>query len=266
MFAFDTETTSLNYMLAEIVGVSFATAEHGAAYVPLAHSYENATTQLDRDKVLAQLKSLLEKNAQQIVGQHLKYDKNVLANYDIQLNNIAHDTMLESYVFDSTATRHDMDSLAAKYLNEKTIKFEEVAGKGAKQVSFDQVAIDVATEYAAEDADITLRLHQAIYQQLQDIETLHTVYSEIELPLVDVLSSMETTGVLLDADMLHQQSSELAQKMLAAEMQAHDLAGHTFNLVHQNRFNRFYLKSKAYLLSVRPLRGSLLQLRMFYKS
>ncbi len=230
IFAFDTETTSLNYIDAEIVGVSFATAEQGAAYVPLAHSYEEAETQLDRDRVLQQLKPLLESEDKKVVGQHLKYDKNVLQNYNISLTGIAHDTMLESYVFDSTATRHDMDSLASKYLGEKTIKFEEVAGKGAKQVTFDKVDIAIATDYAAEDADITLRLHQALHSQLAEIEPLHAVYNDIELPLIEVLSSMETTGVLIDADMLYEQSTELAQLMAAAEIKAHDLAGEAFNL------------------------------------
>jgi len=230
LFAFDTETTSLNYMDARIVGLSFAVEPHCAAYVPLAHSYPGAPEQLSRDEVLAKLKPLLEDERALKVGQNLKYDMSVLANHDITLRGIAHDTMLESYVLDSTATRHDMDSLALKYLSAKTTKYEEVAGKGAKQIGFNEVAIEDAAPYAAEDADITLRLHQTLWPKLEGIEPLAKLYREMEVPLLSVLSHMERNGVLVDQAMLEKQSRELAEKMDAIEKQAFDEAGEMFNL------------------------------------
>ncbi len=230
VFAFDTETTSLDYMQAEVVGISFATEEKGAAYVPLAHSYDDVEEQLNREAILGQLKPLLEGSAKKIIGQHIKYDKNVLLKYGINLTAIAHDTMLQSYVADATATRHDMDSLANKYLSEKTIKFEDVAGKGAKQITFDKVKIDVASDYAAEDADITLRLYKVLADKLAENETVKSVYDDMELPLIDVLAYMETTGVNIDADKLYVQSQELSQLMVEAELNAHNAAGESFNL------------------------------------
>ncbi|MDH5185418.1 MAG: DNA polymerase I, partial [Gammaproteobacteria bacterium] len=199
LFAFDTETTSLDYMQAEIVGVSFAIKAGEAAYVPVAHDYPGAPDQLNRDDVLTALKPLLEDINKAKLGQHMKYDMNVLANYGIHMQGITHDTMLESYVLDSTASRHDMDSLALKYLGLKTITFEEVAGKGAKQLTFNQVALEQAGPYAAEDADITLRLHQNLWPTLQAESRLASVYSDIEMPLVPVLSRIERNGVLVDA-------------------------------------------------------------------
>ena len=195
LFAFDTETTSLDYMEAQIVGVSFAVEPGEAAYVPLAHDYLGAPQQLDRQAVLEQLRPLLEDEQQAKVGQNLKYDASVLANHGIVLRGIRFDTMLESYVLDSTATRHDMDSLALKYLGQKTIHFEDVAGKGAKQLSFNQVTLEQAGPYAAEDADITLRLHRALWPRLEQEASLSTVFSEIELPLVPVLSRIERQGL-----------------------------------------------------------------------
>ena len=230
LFAFDTETTSLNYMQAEIVGLSFAVQSGEAAYVPLAHDYPGAPDQLDRDTVLARLKPLLEDPKQAKLGQHLKYDMNVLGNYGIQLQGVAHDTMLESYVLDSTATRHDMDSLALKYLGHKTIHYEEVAGKGAKQLTFNQVDIEQAAPYAAEDADITLQLHQTLWPQLEGDAALSSVYRDIEMPLVPVLSSMERNGVLVDVAMLRKQSGELTQRMGEIQQAAFDEAGEAFNL------------------------------------
>ncbi|MCX4027058.1 DNA polymerase I [Endozoicomonas sp. SM1973] len=230
LFAFDTETTSLDYMKAEIVGVSFAIETGKAAYVPLAHNYVGAPEQLDRDQVLAQLQPLLESVDQKKVGQNLKYDQSVLARYDIELKGIAFDTMLESYVLDSTATRHDMDSLALKYLGHKTIHFEDIAGKGAKQITFDQVAIEQAAEYAAEDADITLRLHQALEPKLAEHPTLVKVFKEIELPLISVLSKMERNGALINPGLLQKQSVELAKRIDELEKEAFDLAGEEFNL------------------------------------
>jgi DNA polymerase-1 len=229
-FAFDTETTSLNYMEAQIVGVSFAVEAGKAAYVPLAHDYLGAPVQLDRNEVLAQLKPLLEDPERAKLGQNLKYDANVLANYNITLRGIRFDTMLESYVLDSTATRHDMDSLALKYLGVKTIHFEDVAGKGAKQLTFNQVEVEQAGPYAAEDADITLRLHEALWPQLGEHERLVKVLCDIELPLVPVLSRIERQGALLSGALLTAQSAELGSRLLELQHGAYELAGQEFNL------------------------------------
>jgi len=230
LFAFDTETTSLDYMRAEVVGVSFAVEEGEAAYVPVAHDYPGAPDQLSREAVLGALKPLLEDSDRAKVGQNLKYDASVLANHGITLRGIRFDTMLESYVLDSTGTRHDMDSLALKYLGQKTIHFEEIAGKGAKQLTFNQIPLDQAGPYAAEDADITLRLHNALWPRLEQEPTLAGVFQGIELPLVPILSRIERQGALLSREMLAQQSAELGERMQALETQAHDLAGQPFNL------------------------------------
>lgn len=230
LFAFDTETTSLNYMEAELVGVSFAVEPGKAAYVPVAHDYMGAPEQISREVLLTKLKPLLESDQHKKVGQHLKYDMNVLARYGIELQGIAFDTMLESYVLNSTATRHDMDSLADRYLGVKTIKFEEIAGKGKKQLTFNQIEMEQAAPYAAEDADITLRLHQAIDAQLSKEQTLSNVFQEIEKPLIPVLSRIERNGALVDAAMLGEQSIELAARMVELEREAYDLAGKEFNL------------------------------------
>ncbi|MGR9106157.1 MAG: DNA polymerase I [Gammaproteobacteria bacterium] len=230
LFAFDTETTSLDYAKAKIVGVSFAIEEGQAAYVPLAHEYPGIPAQLDRERVLERLKPLLEDPARPKVGQNLKYDANVLRNHGIELKGIAHDTMLESYVLNSTATRHDMDSLALKFLNHKTIHYEDVTGKGAKQIPFQQVHLEEATPYAAEDADITLRLHHAIWPKLQKEAALCALYSDVEVRLVPVLAKMEQYGVLIAADLLRAQSGELAVKMKEIEQDAYEVAGEHFNL------------------------------------
>lgn len=230
LFAFDTETTSLNYMDAELVGVSFSISAGEAAYLPVAHDYLDAPDQLDRAHVLASLKPLLEDPAIKKVGQHLKYDKNVLANYDINLQGIAFDTMLESYVLNSVATRHDMDSLSETYLGQSTIHFEDIAGKGVKQITFNQIPLDKAAPYAAEDADITLRLHKVIWQKLSEEKDLVNVFNEIELPLSPVLAKMEQFGVLIDSQKLAQQSQDLAVRILELEKEVHELAGEEFNL------------------------------------
>lgn len=229
-FAFDTETTSLRYMDAEIVGVSFAIEPGEAAYVPLGHDYMGAPDQLDRDDVLAQLKPLLENPDVNKIGQNLKYDKNVLANHGIHLEGIGDDTMVESYVLNSVATRHDMDSLAREYLGEQTITYESIAGKGAKQLTFNQIDLEKAGPYAAEDADITLRLHQALSPKLKETGKLESVYREIDLPLVPVLSRMEQRGTLISASTLRQHSQELAERMAELEKEAHEVAGESFNL------------------------------------
>ncbi|WP_203143541.1 DNA polymerase I [Marinobacter mangrovi] len=230
LFAFDTETTSLNYSSAEVVGVSFAIEPGEAAYVPFGHDYMGAPDQLPRDTVLGALKPLLEDPKQKKVGQNLKYDKNVLANHDITLEGIAEDTMLESYVLNSTASRHDMDSLALKYLGEATISFESIAGKGAKQLTFNQIDLEQAGPYAAEDADITLRLHQTLRPRLAKEGRLEAVYAEIDMPLVPVLSRMEQRGVMIDTATLRRHSQQLAERMAELEKAAHEEAGETFNL------------------------------------
>ncbi len=230
LFAFDTETTSLEYIKAEIVGVSFAIEAGKAAYIPLAHDYSGVPEQLNRADILNQLKPLLENPNKAKLGQNLKYDANVLANYDIELQGIQHDTMLESYVFNSIASKHNMDDLAKKYLGMETIHYEDIAGKGVKQILFSEVPIEQASPYAAEDADITLRLHKCLAEKLKSLPSLQKLYQEIEIPLIPVLSRMERNGVLIDSAMLDQQSLELAGHIIAQEQHAHDLAGQTFNL------------------------------------
>ncbi|MDD5319468.1 MAG: DNA polymerase I [Methylococcales bacterium] len=230
LFAFDTETTSLDYSKAQIVGVSFAVTPGNAAYVPLAHDYPGVPDQLDRTDILEKLRPLLENPDKAKVGQNLKYDAHVLANHNIALRGIVHDTMLESYILNSTATKHNMDDMAREYLDVSTIHYEDVAGKGAKQIPFQEVSLEQAAPYAAEDADITLRLHQVLMGKLRQHPGLNKLYTEIEIPLISVLVRIERNGVLIDTAMLAQQSLELANHIVAIEQQAHDLAGHTFNL------------------------------------
>ncbi len=245
LFAFDTETTSLDYMQAELVGVSFCHEPGSAAYVPCAHDYPGAPKQISRDELLKALKPLLEDPDCTKVGQHMKYDMNVLARYDIDLQGVAYDTMLESYVLDSTATRHDMDSLSLKYLGHKTIKYEDVAGKGAKQLTFNQVDLETAGPYASEDADITLRLHQQLWPRLTDQPSLKDVFENIEIPLIPVLSRIERNGVLVDAKMLAKQSRELASTMLVIEKQAYDLAGGEFNLSSPKQIQKILFEDQG---------------------
>ncbi|MGV8568011.1 MAG: DNA polymerase I [Pseudomonas asiatica] len=232
LFAFDTETTGLDAQQAQLVGLSFAVEPHEAAYVPLAHDYEGAPVQLDRTAVLLALKPLLEDPAKAKVGQNAKYDINILANGSpaIEMRGVAYDTMLESYVLNSTATRHDMDSLAQKYLDHTTIAFEDIAGKGAKQLTFNQIHLDKAGPYAAEDADITLRLHQALQARLAQTPSVQPVLMDIEMPLVPVLAKIERQGALVDAALLQVQSGELGLKMAELEQRAYELAGEEFNL------------------------------------
>ena len=230
LVALDTETTSLDYMVAELVGLSLSVVAGEAAYLPVAHDYPGAPDQLDREEVLEKLKDYLENPDKKKVGHHLKYDAHVLARHGIQLHGMAYDSMLESYVLNSVATRHDMDSVARLYLGRETIHFEDVAGKGAKQLTFNQIDLDTAAPYAAEDADITLQLHETLWNKLSKIESLRDVYADIEQPLVPILLQMEETGVLIDRQMLATQSGELANKMLDLEKQAHELAGGPFNL------------------------------------
>jgi len=246
VFAFDTETTSLDYMQAQVVGVSFATAEGEAAYVPLMHDYEGAPKQLDRDETLQALQPLLSRSECNLIGQHIKYDINVLRNHGIELSNVAHDTMLQSYVLDSTATRHDMDSLAKKYLGLATIKFEDIAGKGKKQLTFNNIEVAVAARYAAEDADITLRLHQVLWEKLQAFPELVTLYSELEIPLLKVLSRIERQGVSIDVDMLARQGEKLSTKLEALVKDAYEDAGKEFNLGSPKQIQQIFFEEKQF--------------------
>jgi DNA polymerase-1 len=230
LIAFDTETTSLDAMRAELVGMSFCARPGQAFYLPVGHGYPDAPKQLARDAVLAQLRPLLEDPERAKVGQHIKYDMNVLSLYGIELRGIAFDTMLESYVLNSTGSRHDMDSLALKFLGRKTTRYEDVAGKGAKQIPFSEVRIGEASDYAAEDADVTLQLHQELWPRLEEIPSLAAVLKDIEVPLIPVLARMEQHGVLIDGDLLERQSRELAGQVAKLEQEAHDAAGQAFNL------------------------------------
>ncbi|EXJ13939.1 DNA polymerase I [Imhoffiella purpurea] len=229
LFAFDTETTALDYMVAELVGVSFSVEPGQAAYVPVAHGYMGAPDQLDRDAVLARLKPLLEDPNRLKVGQNLKYDMSVLARYGIRMRGIAHDTMLESYVLDSIG-RHDMDTLTRKYLDRETVHFEDIAGKGAKQLTFDQIPLEQAGHYAAEDADVTLSLHRTLWPRLEATPSLAELYRDIEMPLVPILSRIERTGVRIDRDLLAQQSRELTRRIGELELAAYAVAGRKFNM------------------------------------
>ena len=230
LFAFDTETTSLDYSKAQIVGVSFAVTPGKAAYVPFVHNYPEAPQQLNREEILDKLRPLLENPAKAKLGQNLKYDAHILANHGITLRGIAHDTMLESYVLNSTLTKHNMDDLAKEYLGVTTITYQDITGKGVKQIPFQEVSLEQAGPYAAEDSDITLQLHQTLIAKLNAQPSLLKLYSEIEIPLLTVLTRIESNGVLIDNAMLSQQSLELAGHIATLEQQAHDLAGHVFNL------------------------------------
>src|SRR5260221_4674037 len=238
LFAFDTETTGLDYMQAQIVGVSFCIEPGRGAYIPLAHTYAGAPEQLDRKRVLEALRPLLEDAALAKVGAHMKFDMHGLQNHGISLRVQRYDPLLESYVLDSTAPRHDMDSMALRYLGVRTIHFEDVAGKGAKQISFDQVSVETAAAYSAEDADITLRLHRELWPRLAAIPALAKLYMEIEQPLVPVLQRMERGGVLIDRAMLQQQSQELAVRLQELGLEAQRAAGQDFNLESPNQLQQ----------------------------
>ncbi|MBB1425209.1 DNA polymerase I [Shewanella sp. SG44-2] len=256
LIAIDTETTSLNYMEAELVGLSFATEAGKAAYLPLAHDYLDAPQQINKASALEKLRPILEGDTPQKVGQNLKYDMSILANAGISLKGIRFDTMLESYVFNSIASRHDMDGLALKYLGHKNISFEEVAGKGAKQLTFNQVHLDIAGPYAAEDADITLRLHQHLWPRLEKEPELASVFNELELPLIQVLSDVERQGVLIDSMLLSQQSGELAKKLDDLENKAYEIAEEKFNLASPKQLQTLFFEKLGYPIKKKTPKGA----------
>ncbi|MGB6135464.1 MAG: DNA polymerase I [Shewanella sp.] len=256
LIAVDTETTSLNYMEAQLVGLSFATQAGKAAYLPLAHDYLDAPQQLDKAATLEKLRPILEGTTPQKVGQNLKYDMSILANAGIKLGGVRFDTMLESYVFNSVASRHDMDGLALKYLGHKNISFEDVAGKGAKQLTFNQIDLATAGPYAAEDADITLRLHEHLWPRLEKESELASVFNELELPLIQVLSDVERQGVLIDSMLLSQQSGELAQKLDDLENKAYEIAGEKFNLASPKQLQTLFFEKLNYPVKKKTPKGA----------
>ena len=256
LMAVDTETTSLDYMVAELVGISFAVEAGKAAYLPLAHDYVGAPTQIDKSVALEKLRPLLEDPKLKKVGQNLKYDISILANAGIKLQGVAFDTMLESYVFNSVASRHDMDGLALKYLGHKNISFEEIAGKGAKQLTFNQIPLETAAPYAAEDADITLRLHQHLWPRLEKEAELAAMFTEVELPLIQVLSDIERQGVLIDSMLLGQQSDELARKIDTLEEKAYDIAGEKFNLGSPKQLQVLFFEKLGYPITKKTPKGA----------
>ncbi|QIR15970.1 DNA polymerase I [Shewanella aestuarii] len=256
LIAIDTETTSLNYMDAKLVGISFAVEAGKAAYLPLAHDYLDAPQQLDMTKALEKLRPILEGNKPEKVGQNLKYDISIFANVGITLQGVRFDTMLESYVFNSVASRHDMDGLALKYLGHKNISFEEIAGKGAKQLTFNQIELETAAPYAAEDADITLRLHQHLWPRLEKEAELASVFNELELPLIQVLSHIERQGVYIDSMLLSQQSDELAQKLDLLEQKAYEIAGEKFNLASPKQLQVLFFEKLGYPIIKKTPKGA----------
>jgi DNA polymerase-1 len=256
LIAIDTETTSLNYMDAKLVGISFATEAGQAAYLPLAHDYLDAPQQLDMALALEKLRPILESDKPAKLGQNLKYDISIFANAGIKLKGVLFDTMLESYVFNSVASRHDMDGLALKYLGHKNISFEEVAGKGAKQLTFNQVDLAIAAPYAAEDADITLRLHQHLWPRLEKEAELASVFNDLELPLIQVLSDIERQGVLIDPMLLSQQSGELAQKIDKLEQDAYEIAGEKFNLASPKQLQVLFFEKLGYPITKKTPKGA----------
>ncbi|CAE6880767.1 DNA polymerase I [Pseudomonas marincola] len=257
LIAFDTETTSVDAQQAQLVGLSFAVKAGEAAYIPVAHSYMGVPTQLDRDKVLKALKPILEDPKKAKVGQNAKYDINILANAStpISVQGVAFDTMLESYVLDSTATRHDMDSLALKYLGHSNIRFEDIAGKGAKQLTFDQISLEQAGPYAAEDADVTLRLHNTLWQKLEAVPSVAKVLQEIEIPLVPVLARIERQGAYVDAKLLGEQSQELGEKLVALEREAFAIAGEEFNLASPKQLGVILYEKLGYPIISKTAKG-----------
>jgi DNA polymerase-1 len=241
--AFDTETTSLNYMQAELVGVSLATEPGKAVYIPVGHDYMDAPEQVSRDWLLEKLKPILEGDSPKKVGQNLKYDAHILRRYGIRLGGILNDTMLASYVFNSVGSRHDMDTLSLHYLNHKTISFEDIAGKGAKQLTFNQIELEKAAPYAAEDADITLRLHNVLWNKVEETGSeLKSVLTDIEVPLISVLCDMEQYGVRIDANLLGKQSQEITEKLAELEKKAFDIAGEEFNLSSTKQLQRIFFE------------------------
>jgi DNA polymerase-1 len=249
-FAFDTETDSLDNISANLVGLSFATEPGVACYIPVAHDYLDAPDQLSRDRVLELLKPLLEDEKALKVGQNLKYDRGIVGNYGIELRGIAFDTMLESYILDSVAGRHDMDSLASRWLNHKTITFEEIAGKGKKQLTFNQIDLEQAGRYAAEDADVTLQLHLKMWPKLEKNAGPLNIFQNVEMPLVPVLSRIERNGVKIDPAILHAHSGELTKRLAELELKAHEIAGEAFNLASPKQLQTILFEKQG----IKPLK------------
>ena len=255
LIAFDTETDSLDYMSANLVGVSFSVKEGEAAYLPVAHDYNDAPDQLKLEEVLKDLKPLLEDPEVKLVGQNLKFDNNVLHKYDVTLAGIEHDTMLQSYVLNSTGSRHDMDTLAEKYLGEQTIHFEDIAGKGKKQLTFNEIDLEQAGPYAAEDADITFRLHQTLWPSLKKDKQLKALYEDVELKLLPVLSRIECNGVKIDTEMMKKQSDEFAQTLETIKEDAHKEAGREFNLGSPKQIQEIFFEEKKLPILAKTPKG-----------
>ena len=255
-FAIDTETTSLDYMVAELVGISLSVQQGEAAYIPLQHKAEGTPKQLDMAHVLQQLKPILESKKYFKIGQNIKYDMSILARYNIHLTGVQYDTMLESYVFNSIASRHNMNDLALKYLNKKTIRFEDVAGKGVKQKTFDLITLEAATEYACEDADITLQLHEHLWPRIEADSKLKAVYQHVEQPLIAILSKMEREGVLIDTQQLRTQSQEISKKIKQLETQAYEIAGEAFNLSSTKQLQHIFFEKLHYPIRKKTPKGA----------
>ena len=255
-FAIDTETTGLDYMTADLVGISWSTQSHQAAYLPLQHQPEAAPTQVDLQEALALLKPILEDPQVIKIGQNIKYDQSIFAKYGITLQGIRFDTMLLSYVYNSVATRHNMDALALKYLGHHTTSFESIAGKGAKQKTFDAVELATATHYACEDADITYRLYQYLWPLIQADPQLLFVYEDIEVPLISILSGMERRGVFIDEHKLKQQGQTISLQIERLEQQAFDIAGEVFNLSSPKQLQAIFFDKLHYPVLKKTPKGA----------
>lgn len=255
-FAIDTETTSLDYMVAELVGISLSVKQGEAAYIPLQHKIDGTPKQLDLTHVLEQLKPILESKKHCKIGQNIKYDMSIFARYGIKLDGVQYDTMLESYVFNSIASRHNMNDLALKYLNKKTISFEDVAGKGAKQKTFDEIELEAATQYACEDADITLQLHENLWPRIEEDSKLKGVYQQVEQPLIHILSKIEREGVLIDTDKLRAQSQEISKKIKQLEARAYEIAGEEFNLSSTKQLQHIFFEKLHYPIRKKTPKGA----------
>ena len=261
--AIDTETTGLDYIDSELVGISISFNAGEGFYIPIKHNDESII-QLPLEDVINELKPLLENSEKKIIGQNIKFDKNILMKYGLKIASIKNDTMMMSYVLDASATRHNLDALASYYLGYKTSTYEDVAGKGAKQISFDDVPIDIATNYAAEDADITLRLYEELSPKLKNIESLNKLNEEIEIPLIEVLSDMERNGAILNAKVLNAQSKDLEERIIRLENKAYKLAGEEFNLGSTKQLREIFFDKLNYRVIKKTPGGNLRQMRKYW--